>query len=76
MSSKTKIEYVMAELISEDGQRKYTPKLKLTVELMYVNEKAEPVARAVAENELTPMSGMVEFTSCDTCSMASNRKVG
>jgi hypothetical protein len=59
MSSKTKIEYVMAELISEDGKRKYTPKLKLTVKLMYVNEKAEPVVRTVAEHKLTPMSGVV-----------------
>jgi hypothetical protein len=59
MSSKTKIEYVMAELVKEDGTKKYTPKLKLTVKETYADEKLEPVRRAVADNELTPMSGLV-----------------
>ena len=58
MASETKIEYVMGELVRDDGKT-YHPKLKLTVKEMYVDEKAEPVARAVARNELTPMSGMV-----------------
>ena len=35
------------------------PKLKLTIKEMCVDEKALPVARAVAECKLTPMSGMV-----------------
>ena len=59
MASKIKIEYVMGELIGEDGQQKYTPKLKLTIKEMYADESPAPVARAVAESEITPMSGMV-----------------
>ena len=59
MSSKTKIEYVMGELVTEDGKQKYTPKLKLTVKEMYADETPMPVARAVAQNELTPTSGLV-----------------
>lgn len=59
MASKTKVEYVMGELVSEDGSKKYTPKLKLTIKEMYVDQRPMPIARAVAENELTPMTGMV-----------------
>ena len=49
----------MGELVSEDGNQRYTPKLKLTIREMYANESPMPVARAVAENELSPMSGLV-----------------
>jgi len=60
MANKTVIEHVMGELVSNDNpKKKYTPKLKLRITEMYVDEKTEPVARAVARNELTPMSGMV-----------------
>jgi hypothetical protein len=57
---KTVIEHVMGELVSKDNPNKrYTPKLKLTITEMYADEKAEPIARAIARNELAPMSGMV-----------------
>jgi hypothetical protein len=59
MASDSKIEYVMGELVSEDGSRKYTPKLKLTVKERRVDEESMPVARAVAKNELSPLSGRV-----------------
>lgn len=59
MANKTVIEYVMAELVSDDGKRTYTPKLKLQVTEMFVNEKTDPVKRAVARHELSSMSGMV-----------------
>ena len=60
MANKTVIEHVMGELVSKDNpNKKYAPKLKLTITEMYVDEKAAPIARAVARNELTPMSGMV-----------------
>lgn len=45
MSSKTKIEYVTAELISDDGKRKYEAKLELTIKEVY--EKASPVVREI-----------------------------
>jgi hypothetical protein len=59
-ASQTKIEHVFGELVSKtDPQKKYTRKLKLTITEMYVDEEREPVARTVARNELTPMSGKV-----------------
>jgi hypothetical protein len=59
MASDSKIEYVIGELVSEDGSRKYTPKLKLTVKERRVDEQSMPIARAVDKNELSPMSSRV-----------------
>jgi hypothetical protein len=60
MPNKTVIEHVIGELVSKDNpKKKYTPKLKLTIREIMVDEKTEPVRREVYQNELTPMSGMV-----------------
>lgn len=45
MSNKTKIEYVTAALISDDGKRKYETKLELTIKEVY--EKASLFAREI-----------------------------
>jgi hypothetical protein len=58
MPSSTVFEYVMAELIRDDGKT-YHPKLKLMVREIFADGKTEPIAREIARNELTPMSNMV-----------------
>lgn len=55
MRSETKIQYVMAELVSEDGKRKYETKLKLTIKEMY--EEASLVAREIERYNV--VNGMV-----------------
>lgn len=55
MRSETKIEYVMAELVREDGKRKYTFKLMLTIKETY--EEASLVAREIERYSV--VDGMV-----------------
>ena len=55
MRSETKIEYVMAELVGENGKRKYETRLKLTIKEMY--EEASLVAREIERYSV--VDGMV-----------------
>jgi hypothetical protein len=54
--SKTVIEHVPAELVSNGKAR--TVRLKLTVKELMANESLAPVARAVAHAELVPASAV------------------
>lgn len=58
MSSKTVFEQVRAELTDADG-KVFNVQLDLTVKEMYVDERAMPLARAIVDNALSRMSGMV-----------------
>lgn len=57
MPTKTVIEHVWGELL-RDGEKVYTPKLKLTVNEFTPDESLAPVRRWVIGHELTPMTGM------------------
>jgi hypothetical protein len=58
MSSKTVFENRRAELADASG-KVYNVQLDLTVKEIYVDERATPVSRAIAETSLSHMSGMV-----------------
>ena len=59
MSSKTVFEQIRAVLTADADGKTYNVQLDVTVRVMYANERTMPVARALVETALSPMSGKV-----------------
>ena len=69
MASETKIEYVMAELVSDDGKKKYTPKLKLTIKQMYRTCEVPEVSNrfvALRDHPRSMLKGFIVSEQCHT----------